>query len=187
MKRHLEAFVLFSMVVALLGITPECARAQTDTQKAFFENLKKMCGQRLEGETRFPLDADHPMAGKRLIMSVESCSESELRIPFQVGEDKSRTWLLTLTEKGLLFKHDHRHADGTPEKITMYGGWADTSGTPYLQHFPADADTAKLIPEAVTNVWMLEILPEKRHFTYSLERHAKPRYKAVFNLKLASR
>jgi hypothetical protein len=153
---------------------------QTDTQRAFFENLKKMCGQRFEGETTFPENADHPMVGKKLVISGASCGTNELRIPFQVGEDKSRTWILTLKEKGLLFKHDHRHADGTPDAITMYGGWADKRGTPYLQRFPADADTAKLIPEAVTNVWTLQILPDTQQFTYSLERHAKPRYKAVF-------
>ena len=58
-------------------------------------------------------------------------------------------------------------------------------GTAQAQRFPADADTTKLIPEAVTNVWKLEINPETRQFTYSLERHGKPRYEAVFNLKPA--
>ena len=53
-----------------------------------------------------------------------------------VGEDRSRTWILTLSEKGLLFKHDHRHPDGTPDKITMYGGWAAEGGTAYLNVFP---------------------------------------------------
>jgi hypothetical protein len=183
MSLRLRALVVLCAVGMVQATPLVYGNEHQDTQRAFFENLKKMCGQRFEGETKFPLDPDHPMAGKRLLMSVESCSQSELRIPFQVGEDKSRTWILTLTEKGLLFKHDHRHADGTPDKITMYGGWADPSGTPYLQRFPADADTAKLIPEAVTNVWTLEILPEKQQFSYSLERHAKPRYQAVFNLK----
>jgi hypothetical protein len=106
-----------------------------------------------------------------------------IRIPFHVGEDKSRTWILTLTDAGLLFKHDHRHADGTPDKITMYGGLAAPSGTQYTQSFPADAETAKLIPEAATNVWTLQINPEKQQFMYYLERHKEPRYKALFNLK----
>jgi len=44
------------------------------------------------------------------------CSDKEIRIPFRVGEDKSRTWILSLDDRGLLFRHDHRHADGTPEK-----------------------------------------------------------------------
>lgn len=185
MNRHLIAIALLSGVF-MLSCTPAeysgAHSAQVDTQKAFFTNLKKMCGKRFEGETQFPLNADHPMAGKRLVMSVATCSETELRIPFLVGEDESRTWVLSLTEKGLLFKHDHRHADGTPDEITMYGGLAAPGGTPYLQRFPADADTAKLIPDAKTNVWTLEILPEKQQFTYYLERDDKPRYKAMFNL-----
>lgn len=161
------------------------AHSEADSQKVFFANLKKLCGQEFEGETKFPQDPQHPLVGKKLIMKVASCTENELRIPFQVGEDKSRTWILTLSEKGLLFKHDHRHEDGTPDKITMYGGWAAAGGTAHSQKFPADPDTAKLIPEAVTNVWKLEINPETRQFTYSLERHGKPRYEAVFNLKPA--
>jgi hypothetical protein len=56
-----------------------------------------------------------------------------------------------------------------------------------LQRFPADAETAKLIPEAATNVWTLQIVPEKQQFTYSLERHAEPRYRALFNLKALSK
>ena len=159
------------------------APTQAATQRAFFENVKKLCGQRFEGETVFPLDKNHPLAGKRLVMSVEKCGEDEIRIPFHVGEDKSRTWVLTLTDEGLLLKHDHRHADGTPDEVTMYGGLAAPSGTQNAQSFPADAGTAKLIPEAATNVWTLQIIPEKRQFVYQLERHKEPRYKALFNLR----
>ena len=177
-------FILF-LLIGLYVTSASFALSEADSQKVFFANLKKLCGQQLAGETKFPQDPQHPLVGKKLLMSVASCTESELRIPFQVGEDKSRTWILTLTDKGLLFKHDHRHEDGTPDKITMYGGWAAGDGTAHAQRFPADAETAKLIPEAVTNVWKLEINPETRQFTYSLERHGKPRYEAVFNLKPA--
>jgi hypothetical protein len=159
------------------------ASGEAETTKAFFENLRKLCGRRLAGETQFPADPNHPLAGKKLVLSFDSCSDREIRISFLVGEDKSRTWILTVLEKGLLFKHDHRHADGTPDKITMYGGWAAQDGTSQRQRFPADPDTAKLIPEATTNVWTLEILPEKQQLIYYLERNSQPRYRAVFNLK----
>jgi hypothetical protein len=184
MIRQTQKLILASLLIMLCASLP-FARAETGTHKAFFANLKKLCGQQFEGETKFPQDPQHPLVGKKLIMKVASCTGNELRIPFQVGEDKSRTWILTLTKKGLLFKHDHRHEDGTPDEITMYGGWAAGGGTAHSQKFPADADTAKLIPEAVTNVWKLEINPETRQFTYSLERHGKPRYEAVFSLKPA--
>ena len=182
--------IVFTATLALAFVAPSHALNQADkaagvadTKKAFFENLKKICGHRFAGETQFPPDPSHPLAGKKLFMSLDSCSDREIRIPFVVGEDRSRTWILTLSDKGLLFKHDHRHPDGTADKITMYGGWAAEGGTPYLQRFPADADTAKLIPEATTNVWTLEILPDKQQFIYYLERNNQPRYRAVFSLK----
>lgn len=159
----------------------------TDSRAAFFDYIKGICGQSFEGSTDFPSDPEHALVGKRLVMTVASCSDDEIRIPFRVGDDTSRTWILTLTEKGLLFKHDHRHADGTPDEITMYGGWATTDGTGYRQRFPADPDTAKLIPEAATNVWTLEVDKEKQQFIYYLERHGEPRYRAVFSLKPISR
>lgn len=184
MMRQIKQITFLGILIMFSATLPS-ARNETSTHKAFFENLKKLCGQQFEGETKFPQDPEHPLVGKKLTMTIASCSEDELRIPFQVGEDKSRTWILTLSEKGLLFKHDHRHEDGTPDKITMYGGWAASGGTPHSQRFPADGDTAKLIPEAGTNVWKLEINPSAQQFTYSLERHGKPRYEAVFKLQPA--
>lgn len=188
MKQRPSLIALMSAVLLLLPFEFPGAMAapETDTSREFFQNLRKLCGQRFEGETRFPPDPNHPLAGKKLVMVLESCNEKELRIPFHVGEDKSRTWVLTLTDKGLLFKHDHRHPDGTPDRITMYGGWAAPNGTRYLQRFPADPETAKLIPEATTNVWTLEIIPEKKQFTYQLERNSQPRYQALFNMKPSS-
>jgi len=105
------------IVVLILVVAPlrtqskvmSASSAQLKTQKAFFNKMRKMCGRRFEGATEFPKNADHPMVGKKLVMSVGPCSKKEIRIPFQVGEGKSRTWILTLGEKGLLFKHDHRH------------------------------------------------------------------------------
>ena len=53
------------------------------------------------------------MMGQRLVMHVRDCSADEVRIPFWVGEDHSRTWVVTRTETGLRLKHDHRHEDGS--------------------------------------------------------------------------
>ena len=172
------------LVLALATVCAvQIAHAQSEAQTAFFQNLKKLCGQQFEGVTEYPQDPAHPMVGKRLVMSVATCSEREVRIPLQVGEDKSRTWVLTLSDKGLLLKHDHRHADGTPDEQTNYGGWAKAEGSANKQQFAADEETAKLIPDAATNVWTLEIDAEKQQFTYALERHNAPRYKGVFSLK----
>jgi hypothetical protein len=185
MKKYLLLIVPLTL---LFGTFPTQSKTtsgslQLETQKAFFSNIRKMCGKQFEGATDFPQNVDHPMVGKRLVISVGSCTDKEIRIPFQVGEDKSRTWILTLSEQGLVFKHDHRHPDGTPDQVTLYGGAAAASGTAYLQRFPADPFTTKLIPEAATNVWTLQIIPDKQQFMYYLERNNQPRYRALFNLK----
>lgn len=179
--------LLFFMLTALAG-SPElpAASSSADAPTLFFQNVRKLCGQRLEGATDFPKnEPGHPLTGKKLIITIEQCGADEIRIPLQAGEDKSRTWILTLRDGRLLLKHDHRHADGTPDKVTMYGGWA-VEGDANRQRFAADSETAKLIPEATTNVWTLEIDSAKEQFIYALERHGQPRYKTVFSLRAAA-
>lgn len=183
------AVVGVALLAMASGVEPASALSVTADPKAatlFFQNVRKLCGQRFEGATEFPKDEPgHPLAGKKLTISIEQCSDNEIRIPLQAGEDKSRTWILTLRDGRLLLKHDHRHADGTPDKVTMYGGWG-TEGDANRQRFHADIETAKLIPEAATNIWTLELDAAKEQFIYALERHGQPRYKAVFKLKPAT-
>jgi len=35
-------------------------------------------------------------------------------------------------------KHEHRHQDGSEDKVSQYGGVTKNSGSPKLQFFPAD-------------------------------------------------
>lgn len=150
-----------------------------DARNQFFSNLKGLCGARFEGKMTFPADSQHDFAGKLLVAHVASCGDEEIRVPFLVGEDRSRTWIFTRTADGLQLKHDHRHADGTPDEVTMYGGMASGTGTPLAQSFAADAHTAKLIPAAATNVWTVILSADGKSLTYHLERDAKPRFTAV--------
>ncbi len=182
MKRIFLTVIILCASFLLIEAGEASATTPTKAQKSFFKKLKKMCGRQFKGATEFPTD-DKVFGGKPLLMRIETCTEKEIRIPFQVGEDKSRTWILTLTDEGLLFKHDHRHADGTPDKITNYGGLAIADGSKLLQKFPADADTAKHIPEASTNVWTLQIDEEKKRFVYQLERNNQLRYRGFFSFE----
>ena len=172
------------VALALCAIVGATARAAepASAQDLFFENLRNLCGSTFEGATVFPEDPDHPLGGKKLTIHFASCSDTQVRIPLQAGEDKSRTWIVTLRDGRLLLKHDHRHADGTPDAQTNYGGWATDDGSPERQRFAADDETAKLIPDAATNVWTIEFDRAGEQFVYSLERNGAPRYKAVFRL-----
>jgi hypothetical protein len=139
----------------------------------FMTRLGELCGKSFEGKvvTTDPLDAD--FAAARLLMTVETCGADEVRIPFHVGEDRSRTWVVTRTDAGLRLKHDHRHADGTEDVLSQYGGDTVRDGTGVRQEFPADAFSKDLFqregnPASVTNVWAIEATDAM--FAYELRR-----------------
>lgn len=181
---------LFSSVIALaLMVSPVMAESQhaepalalNENQQAFFNRVATMCGARYEGESVFPEDPGDAFRGQLLVAVIESCEADEIRIPFLVGPDSSRTWVLTRTAEGLQLKHDHRHEDGTPDEVTLYGGVATDPGSPLSQSFPADSYTADLIPEASSNEWFLSFSADGQELTYYLERHGKPRFKAMLS------
>jgi hypothetical protein len=168
----------FALICVLIVATAFSAMAQ---QKEFLENLRAYCGKSFEGKPIFPAE-NNPFGDERLIVIFSSCNENEIRMPFHVGNDKSRTWILTLNEEGLLFKHDHRHDDGTPDEVTNYGGWASGDGNEWVQFFPADQFTKDLIPYAATNEWSFVIDTENKVLKYVLKRDGNMRFQADFDL-----
>lgn len=170
----------FALALALAGLLalPCHAASGGDAREAFFANLGKLCGAVYEGASSAPDDGGEAFAGKKLVATIGACSASEIRIPFAVGIDISRTWIVTRTPSGLSLQHDHRHADGSPDAQTMYGGGAGSDGSAIAQKFRADAYTARLIPAAAGNVWTLSVSPDGRKLTYVLERDGKPRFRA---------
>lgn len=132
----------------------------------FWDTLSAHCGKAYEGKLVTP-ESDPRFAGK-LVMHVRSCEDGILRIPFFVGEDRSRTWVLTMENDLIQLKHDHRHEDGSEDKLTQYGGIATNSGSPTTQFFPADQFTAGMLPSAVGNVWWITV--DETSFTYNLRR-----------------
>jgi hypothetical protein len=140
-------------------------------QRAFFEGLLALCGQAYEGRAMHVPETDDAFTGRRLVMHVSSCSESEIRIPFHVGDDRSRTWVVRRVGAGLELKHIHRHADGTEATNTNYGGTTSARGTPHRQEFPADAVSVAAVAARATQWWFLEHNPG-RLFAYGLFREA---------------
>lgn len=153
--------------------------SMTLSQEQYFQTLLSLCGQKFVGQSSFPTDPDDSFYGKRLVANFKSCSDDEIRVPFIVGDDHSRTWIFTRMNDGLQLKHDHRHHDGTPDEVTNYGGIANDKGLPSSQFFPADEFTANLLPAAATNVWNISLSEDGQELTYYLERHSKPRFKAT--------
>ena len=165
-----QLFTAAMLSIALGG----CAASGPSAQNQFFANLSALCGQAFEGRVVTTDTADAQFSGQRLVMQVSECGADEIRVPFHVGENRSRTWVITRTSAGLRLKHDHRHEDGAEDRLTQYGGDTISEGTAERQEFPADEFSKQLfrennIPASVENTWAMEVHPN-RIFAYELQR-----------------
>lgn len=162
--------LLFALSTFCLASGASAASAQDE----FFKNVRQLCGKAFEGQLVKYNEADESWRKSKTVMHVRDCSDKEIRIPLHVGEDRSRTWIISRTKDGLRLKHDHRHKDGSADKITMYGGDTKAEGKATEQSFPADQESKDLfikneLKAAVDNVWWILIEPEKK-FSYRLTR-----------------
>lgn len=167
-----------TLMSSLLFCCPGAVFASIDTtQQQFFQNLTALCGKAFVGKVVVGNASDDSMRNQPLLMHVRECSDTEIKVPFFVGEDRSRTWVITKTDTGLRLKHDHRHQDGSMDKVTMYGGDTTTAGTAEQQLFPADRYSKDMFSannRAVSNgnTWLVEIQPGKT-YRYGLKRQGR--------------
>ncbi len=189
--------MLFLCSILFAAPTSAGTEASSSPSDDLFSVLVSLCGKVFSGEMTFPEDGLDAFAGKKLVAKIEQCSDTEVRVPFHVGEDESRTWVFTKLSTNetsqIELKHDHRHKDGTPDEVTMYGGMSKTTRLSsfdqsleralYQQSFPADKYTQQLIPEASTNIWTVSINQSLDTLTYYLSRHGKPRFEAKLKLE----
>ena len=146
------------------------------THDAFFDSIKAHCGKAFAGKIAIDNDPSDAWKDKALVMHVRRCEEHRLEVPFHVGDNASRTWIITKTGSGLSLKHDHRHKDGSNDESTMYGGHTVDAGWNEVQSFPADQYSKELfvqqgIPQSVGNTWQMFIYPDR--FTYRLTREGR--------------
>lgn len=173
--------IKFLLLVFFAGSGIALAQEPETNTQVFWENLQSLCGKAYTGMI-LEAPADDTFREHDLVMHVRSCEENKIRIPFFVGDDRSRTWVLTRKDDRILLKHDHRHEDGSEDEVTQYGGLSANQGLSTLQTFPADQQTADLIPEAASNIWWIEVVPEE-YFSYNLRRIGTDRYFSIqFNL-----
>lgn len=190
MKKYLFSSLLFistfsslSTFVAAQEIR-EARLVSIATHDAFFDQLRALCGKAFEGKVVVDTPKSAGFEG-RLLMHVRTCSDTQIQIPFHVGNNHSRTWIIRKTGSGLSLKHDHRHADGNFDAQTMYGGHTLDAGWTHMQSFPADQYSKELFtklgsPQSNTNVWQMMIYPD--FFAYRLIREGRE-FRVNFDLK----
>lgn len=197
----LRRLVLFASVSALLVVataamasapagadagTSEAVPAEAAPHDTWWAQLHALCGKAYAGTLVSNDPADAALAGQLMVMHVRRCTPDRLEIPFHIGENRSRTWVLTRTAGGIRLQHDHRHEDGSEDDVTLYGGATEGPGTTEAQHFPADDYSKALfarhgLEASVVNVWTMEVVPGER-FAYVLRRPGR-HFQADFDLR----
>jgi hypothetical protein len=172
MKTRRLSIAVFAAALALTGcaVVPD----SPGPQLAFFERLRSLCGNAYQGRLVSADEADRDFAASSLVMHVRTCSAHEVRIPFHVGDDHSRTWVVSRAPATLKLKHVHRHEDGSEDVLSRYGGDTLQPGTSRRQEFPADEYSRDLFrragnPASVDNIWAVEVIPGEM-FAYELRR-----------------
>ncbi len=187
------------LLLALMGCATPGASA--DPQDGFWAALSSHCGKAYGGRMVTADAADADLAGAAMAMAVTDCSDTRIAVPFHVQNadgswDRSRTWLITRTAAGLRLKHDHRHADGISDAVTLYGGDTADRGSARAQSFPVDADSIAMftrdgLAASVTNIWTVEVDPAGTAgatYAYQLRRTvvggapAERHFRVVFDL-----
>lgn len=182
MSRHIVSLAGLAVVLTAGFVAGSSSPALAQAPPAanadrFFSGVAALCGKAFAGRivaNEPPPVAADPFEGKTLIVHVRRCEKDRLELPFHVGDDRSRTWVLTRTGGAISLKHDHRHRDGSSDSLTMYGGATGKPGTAVRQEFPADAESRDLFTRlklvaSLPNVWAMEIEPGLR-FVYELAR-----------------
>ncbi len=99
MKLRSSKFVPF-LALLLAGF----GAAQTPKPvETFWKELEKLCGKAYAGTVVADTTGDERFKNKAMVMHVRSCKKDQVRIPFMVGDDRSRTWVITRKGIGSTF------------------------------------------------------------------------------------
>lgn len=181
--------VLACLVCLMGGSVASAQSSSAPEQASFWASLEALCGQAFGGElTTYDPESDTGWIGQAMTIHFRECSANEIKVPLMVGDDRSRTWVITRTEHGLFLKHDHRHEDGSEDSVTWYGGRTTDAGRAWRQSFAVDDYSRALfysegLDVSAHNIWYMEV-HGKEKFAYGLTRPNR-HFRAEFDLTQA--
>jgi hypothetical protein len=160
--------------------TAEVVKTENDI---FFERFKEMDGKKFAGHQVYIREDMDSWADLDLVMHVREYHHNVVLIPFRVGDNTSRSWMLYREADGRLrFRHDHRHDDGSPEDLTLYGGYTAHGSDGFMQIFPADDFTCNMLRAICDNEWTLIFSDDQATFSYILKKAGELIFQADFDL-----
>ena len=174
---------------------PEASTPEPVPLDLWWQGIEALCDKAFEGRLVSSDEVDARFAAETMTMHVRRCEAERIEIPFHVGENRSRTWVLTRKAGDggaaggtVHLQHDHRHEDGTEDVVTLYGGLSNDEGSAEVQYFPVDEYSKELfkqneLPDSVANTWSFELVPGER-FSYVMRRPGR-HFQVDFDLKTA--
>lgn len=186
MNKHIALIICLAILAACTSTGPASSgKAAPETAQApgsaFWEAISSYCGEAFRGRVESARPGDEAWVEADIRVHIRHCGESRLLMPLNVDGDRSRTWILGRSPWGVQLKHSHRHEDGTPDRLSDYGGLARPPAADTSLVFPADDETRALLPRASGNTWRLAIMDQT--LVYELTRSADDeRFRLVFDL-----
>lgn len=154
---------------------PQVAGDEPRAQDVFWETLQGLCESAHEGALlRAPAGDTQVDPEARLVVHFWECGDEEIRFPFHIGDDRSRTWVFIRHPDRLELRHDHRNRDGTEEENTWYGAYTMDEGWPHLQEFVDERNGVRV-------GWRVEVHPDYR-YVYGTIRDEEWRHHLEFDL-----
>jgi hypothetical protein len=159
------------LIVSCGGPAQQQTEAEKTDQDVFFERFKELEGKKFGGQEVFIREDMESWADRELVMHVREVHHNVIYLPFRVGDNTSRTWTLYReTDSRLRLRHDHRHDDGTPEDLTLYGGYTGPGSDGLKQVFPADHYTCNMLARICDNEWAMIFSEDMSTFSYILRK-----------------
>ncbi len=176
----LRTFPLGLAALTLAVLALASCKAAPEPQAQFMRNVSALCNHSFSGKVVSTDAVDKDWRSKEIIVGPIACVTQGVKMPLAVGDNTSRTWFLIPTKNALTLKHEHKHADGSADAVSWYGGTAATNGnqnqdSAQRQEFPVDDFSIALFKDnglaaSVTNTWAMEITQDI--FAYELSRPA---------------
>jgi hypothetical protein len=185
--KYLLTIMALSILLTSCNFSSRQTTASEETslsgaESQFFNKLATFCGKSFEGRETYSKDGRDSWAERKMVIFFTFCEAGEIHIPFHIDDDQSRAWLFINDNGKLRFRHDHRHADGTPEDLTLYGGYSDGNGTAIRQSFPADEYTDNLLNDELDRQWNIFLSDDLSTMTYELGYLGEIVFRAEFDL-----
>ncbi|HKX57097.1 MAG TPA: hypothetical protein VJN01_13390 [Xanthomonadales bacterium] len=178
MPGFIQAAVTVVTVITFTQAVPadesvSSAVPQAQLQRDFMQAFQPFCGKAYAARV-VQDNLASPDWQQALVVHIRDCEDGVIRMPLHVGEDRSRTWVLTRHEGFIDFQHIHLHEDGSPDAVSPYGGQTRDAGSASQQSFPVDAASQQLfqangLDVSTTNVWSLSF-PDAQTLNYRLSR-----------------